>query len=148
MGPNKQIQIKVENKILIVKFKSKEFMNSILDSLSNNYEGILKNRQGHNFPAKFIPDKSHMLSEYKSSCEYVIGMYNPSGMAHELLHAKYYIDQSYRNKIIQEWNGLTKFQQTHITQFLKSIGYSEQVIIDEYQAYRYTEKENFFGIKI
>ena len=36
----------------------------------------------------------------------------------------------------------------YLTQFLKRLGYSDKVIIDEYQAYRYTEPANFFGIKL
>lgn len=147
MKTNNQVQIKVENKILIVRFKSKDYMNKLLDPLSNNYEGQLINRQGHNFPSTFIPEKSHFLSPYKSSCAYVIGMYNSSGMAHELLHAKYFIDATYKNKINKEWAELSDKHRAHITQFLKSMGYSDQVIIDEYQAYRYTEPVNFFGIK-
>ncbi len=147
MKANKQVQIKVENKILIVRFKSKDFMNQVLDSLSNEYEGVLTNRQGHNFPSCYIPDKSHLLSPYKSKCAYVIGMYNADGMAHELLHAKYYMDLTYRNKIHKEWVELSDKHRTHITQFLKSMGYSDKVLIDEYQAYRYSESANFFGIK-
>ncbi len=147
MKANKQVQIKVENKILIVRFKSKDYMNQVLDSLSNEYEGDLINRQGHNFPSCYIPDKSHLLSPYKSKCTYVIGMYNADGMAHELLHAKYYMDLTYRNKIHKEWVELSDKHRAHITQFLKSMGYSDKVLIDEYQAYRYSESANFFGIK-
>jgi hypothetical protein len=36
----------------------------------------------------------------------------------------------------------------YITKFLKRLGYSDKVIMDEYQAYRYSEKPNFFGIKL
>ena len=142
-----QVDIKLQNQILIVRFKSKDYMNQILDPLSNKYEGPLVNRQGHNFPSAFIPDKSHLLSPHKSQCVYVIGMFNSSGLAHELLHAKYYVDSKYRESINKEWAELSDKHRTHITQFLKSMGYSDDVIIDEYQAYRYTEPANFFGIK-
>jgi hypothetical protein len=142
-----KIQIKVDNQILIVRFKSKSHMNQILDSLSNEYEGILKNREGHNFPSTFIPIKSHFLSPYKKSCAYVIGSYNSGGLAHELLHAKYYVNSNYRESINKEWAELSGKTRACITQFLKSLGYADKVIIDEYQAYRYSEPENFFGIK-
>jgi len=142
-----KIKIKVENKILIIRFKTKDYMNEILDPLSNQYEGKLTNRQGHNFPSDFIPNESHILSPYKSKCAYVIGMYNAEGMAHELLHAKFYMDLTYRNKINKEWVELSDKHRTHITRFLKSMGYADKVIIDEYQAYRYSESANFFGIK-
>lgn len=148
MSKNK-IDIKIENEVLILRFKSKHYMNEILDSISNKYEGILINREGHNFPSTFIPDDSTLLKQYKKSCKYVIGVYNPIGIAHEMLHAKYYIDSEYREKINNEWNNeLTNEQRNYITRFIKSMGYSDKVIIDEYQAYRYSEPENFFGIKI
>jgi len=142
-----QVDIKIKDKILIVRFKTKDHMNQILDSLSNAYEGPLINRQGHNFPSEFIPNNSHLLSPHKTSCAYVIGMYNSSGMAHELLHAKYFIDSIYRESINKEWAELSDVHRAHITQFLKAMGYSDKVLIDEYQAYRYTEPANFFGIK-
>ena len=142
-----QVDIKIKDKILVIRFKSKDHMNQILDPLSNAYEGPLINRQGHNFPSNFIPCKSHLLSPYKTKCSYVIGMYNSSGMAHELLHAKYFMDLKYKIQINKEWAELSDAHRAHITQFLKSMGYSDKVIIDEYQAYRYTEPANFFGIK-
>ena len=32
-----------------------------------------------------------------------------------------------------------------IIAFLKKLGYDDKVLIDEYQAYRYTEKDNFLN---
>jgi hypothetical protein len=122
-------------------------MNAILDSISNTYEGPLKNREGHNFPALYIP-KSHILEKYRNKCKYVIGIYNSKSIQHELLHAKYYIDNAYAQKINQEWFSLAEGTRNYLTQFLKRLGYSDKVIIDEYQAYRYTEASNFFGIKL
>lgn len=143
-----KFQITLKDKILITNFNgNKQYMNQTLDCISNIYEGTLKNREGHNFPSSYIP-KDHILSKYKNQCLYVIGIYQTNSLAHELLHAKYFIDAQYRTKIINEWMQLNSKQQKHITSFLKRLGYSERVIIDEYQAYRYTEKPNFFGIKI
>ncbi len=123
-------------------------MNELLDPLSNEYEGILVNREGHNFPSIHIPKKNHILSKYKEQCRYVIGLYNASGLQHELLHAKYYIDEEYRLEIQREWDALSSQQRTYITQFLKRLGYSDKVIIDEYQAYKYSEAPNFFGVRL
>jgi len=33
-----------------------------------------------------------------------------------------------------------------IITFLKNLGYSDKVLIDEYQAYKYSEKDNFFNL--
>jgi hypothetical protein len=148
MVKNKNIQIKLKKEILIVNFKGKfDLMNSLLDPISNKYEGIVSNRIGHNFPSDYIP-YNHFLFEYKSVCKYVVGIANQKDLAHELAHAKFYLDSDYKNKIINEWNGLDKNTQTYLYNFLKKLGYSDKVIIDEYQAYRYTESDNFFGIKL
>jgi len=45
-----------------------------------------------------------------------------------------------------EWDALETNQRETITVFLKKCGYSDKVLLDEYQAYRYTEAPNFFGI--
>ncbi len=148
MKKNKNIEIRLKNDILIVNFKGKlNLMNLSLDSISDKYEGILKKRIGHNFPSEYIPS-NHFLSEYKSLCKYVIGIVNQKDLAHELAHAKFYLEPDYKNKIINEWNNFDKQTQTYLYNFLKKLGYSDNVIIDEYQAYRYTESDNFFGIKL
>jgi hypothetical protein len=121
-------------------------MNETLDVISNNYEGLIKNREGHNFPSQFIP-KNHFLYKYINNCKYVIGIYNNKDIKHEMLHAKYYIDSDYKAMINKEWKDLDINIRDYLTKFLKKLGYSEGVIIDEYQAYRYSEPSNFFGIK-
>lgn len=143
-----KININIKNDILIIHFKgNKNFMNQLLDPISNKYEGSIINREGHNFPSNSIP-KEHLLHKYQNQCKYVIGIYHHNSLNHELLHAKFYIDNNYKQYIINEWNNLKPFVRTHIYNFLKTMGYSDNVIIDEYQAYRYSEKDNFFGIKI
>jgi catalase len=124
-------------------------MNKYLDNISNSYEGIINNREGHNFPSTYIPnDKNHFLYEYKNKCKYVIGIYNNKCIKHELLHAKYYIDKNYFEQINILWNNLSENNKKHITCFLINLGYNKDKIIDEFQAYFFTEKKNFFGITI
>jgi hypothetical protein len=142
------MKLYIKDHILIINYEgNKEKMNDSLDIISNAYEGPLQNRQGHNFPSSYIP-KDHFLSKYKNECKYVIGTFNSKSIKHELYHAKFFIDLTYKNKIIKEWNELDNQNRDHIIKFLKKLGYSDKVLIDEYQAYRYTEKENFFGIKL
>ena len=142
------MKITIKNEILIIHFNGKKReMNETLDVISNNYEGIIKNREGHNFPSQFI-SKNHLLSKYINDCKYVIGIYNNKDIKHEMLHAKYYIDKEYKEKINKEWTDLAPNIREYLTKFLKKLGYSDHVIIDEYQAYRYSEPHNFFGIKI
>lgn len=142
------MKVSIKDSILIIHFKGdKKKMNEFLDPISNTYEGVIINREGHNFPSSFIP-KKHNLFQYKDKCKYVIGVYHHNSINHELLHAKFHIDEAYKCRIIDEWNNLEPRVKQHIYKFLKSMGYDDKVIVDEYQAYRYTEKSNFFGIKI
>lgn len=145
---NTEYTIRISNDILILNFKGNlNLMSKLLDSISNKYEGNLTNRIGHNFPSNLIPP-NHFLSKYKSKCKYIVAISNIKDLAHELAHAKFYLDPNYKNKIINEWENLNKLHQIKIYNFLKKLGYSDSVIIDEYQAYRYTEPDNFFGIKL
>jgi hypothetical protein len=138
-----------KGQILIVNFKgNRNKMNMILNPISDKYEGTIINREGHNFTSNLIPDEGHELSKFKLKCKYVIGIYNLNSLRHELMHAKFALDDGYRKKILYEWYNLPKETRTRITIFLKKIGYRDNVIIDEYQAYRYTEAKNFFGIKL
>ena len=138
----------IKNSILILNFEgNKQRMNNVLDPISNLYEGVINNREGHNFPVDIIP-KGHILEKFKSKCKYVIGIYNNKSIKHELLHAEYYINEEYKKKVNKEWEELKPKVREHIIGYLKKLGYPDHVIIDEYQAYRYTEAANFFGIKL
>jgi len=138
----------MKNEILIVNFKgNKAKMNAILDPISNLYEGQLNSaREGHNFPAAFIPP-THPLAAYRTKCRYVIGIYSTRSLAHELMHAKFYLEPDYREKVRREWCSFSLNTQMYLTEFLKKLGYPENVHLDEFQAYRATEPENFFGIR-
>jgi len=78
----------------------------------------------------------------------VIGIYSGKSFQHEKLHAKYFLDEEYKKKIDKELEELDETKRNKIIAFLKKLGYCDKVIIDEYQAYRYTEKDNFFGVKL
>lgn len=144
------LQISIKNEILILHFHGKkEEMNKMLDNISNSYEGVMYNREGHNFPIEFVP-KNHFLYNYKreNKCKYVIGVYNINSLQHELMHAKFYLDPIYKQQIIDEWNNLEEKKRNYLIAFIKKMGYSDDVIVDEYQAYKYTEPPNFFGIRL
>lgn len=144
------LQISIKDEILILHFHGKkEEMNNMLDNISNSYEGVMKNRDGHNFPIDFVP-KNHFLYNYKreTSCKYVIAIYNTKSLQHELMHAKFYLDPVYKQQIIDEWNNMEEKKRNYLTQFIRKMGYSDHVIVDEYQAYKYTEPANFFGIRL
>jgi mRNA-degrading endonuclease RelE of RelBE toxin-antitoxin system len=140
---------KDDKRLLIIRFNDKSLMNNTLSKISERYEGLLVNAEGYNFPASYVT-KSDKIYDFVrgNKIEYIIGVYNFNSIQHEKLHAKYYLDETYKNKINKEWKELDETIRNHITAFLKKLGYCDKVLIDEYQAYRYTEKNNFFGVKL
>lgn len=139
---------KIYPKLLILRYNNKKYMNDELGKISYRYEG-LSIIDGHNFPASFIK-KSDRIYELvkKNNIEYVIGIYDSESLLHERLHAKYYFDKKYKQKIDQEWNNMEVSKKNKIITFLKNLGYNDKVLIDEYQAYRYSEKDNFFEVDL
>lgn len=142
-------QIDKHNKqLLIIRFKNKAIMNKALSAISERYEGLSDALEGHNFPASYVqPSDSIYDMVQKHKIIYVIGIYHVNSLEHEKLHAKYYLDATYKKKIDEEWAQLDDVKKGKIIQFLTKLGYCEKVLIDEYQAYRYSEKANFFGFK-
>jgi hypothetical protein len=140
---------KMDARILTIRFESKIEMNTTMDKISNRYEGELKNREGHNFPAEFVVKTDEIYKFVKdNNIKYIIAVYHFKSIQHEELHAKYYLDADYRKRIQKEWDEMDTKKREYITKFLKRLGYSDKVIVDEYQAYRYSEKPNFFGISL
>jgi hypothetical protein len=140
---------KNDQRLLIIRYDSKIKMNNDLSKISERYEDLTISAEGHNFPASFV-DKKDIIYDFvqKNKIEYIIGVYNSKSIQHERLHAKYFLDPIYKNKIDNEWYELDDNKRKKITYFLKKLGYCDKVIIDEYQAYRYTEKNNFFGVNL
>ena len=140
---------KNDYRLLIVRFNNKITMNNALSKISKRYEQIETIAEGYNFPASFV-EKSDVIYDFvkKNKIEYVIGIYSGKSFQHEKLHAKYFLDKEYKKKIDKEWEEFDETKRNKIITFLKKLGYCDKVIIDEYQAYRYTEKDNFFGVKL
>ena len=140
---------KNDSRLLIVRFNNKISMNNALSKISKRYEQIETIAEGYNFPASFV-EKTDIIYDFvkKNKIEYVIGIYSGKSFQHEKLHAKYFLDEEYKKKIDKEWEELDETKRNKIITFLKKLGYCDKVIIDEYQAYRYTEKDNFFVVKL
>ena len=139
---------KDDNRLLIIRYKNKAVMNKELSPISERYEGLSGALEGHNFPASYVqPGDSIYDMVQKHHIQYVIGIYHVHSLPHEKLHAKYYLDATYKKKIDEEWAQLDDVKRNKIIQALTKMGYTEKVWMDEYQAYRYSEKANFFGFK-
>lgn len=120
----------------------------LIQEIASSYEGEIVNRIGFNFPFNTIDLKKYKLFlPYVSQVDYVI-VYKKGDVQtkkHELLHAKYAMDESYRKKIKQLWDTFTLSFQENILKMLKKMKYPESVFLDEFQAYYFSEQPNFFG---
>jgi len=139
---------KEDNRLLILRFADRKTMNNALSKISQRYEQMEAVAEGYNFPAEVV-EKTDEIYDFvkKNKIAYIIGVYSGKSIQHERLHAKYYLDEEYKKKIDDEWAEMDVKKREKIADFLKRLGYCDKVIVDEYQAYRYSEKSNFFGIK-
>lgn len=159
----KSFNLIVHNFIAEFQFNNINEMTRYIDPISIFVEGTTKDtRIGHNFSyndfKKYVLSLKYHTNEIKEllsltkkhNVKYIIAFIvgDVQTKKHELQHAKFYIDDEYRQHIYKLWNNMDKKIQSHIVAFLQRLGYSNEVIIDEFQAYYMTEKDNFFGIKI
>jgi len=118
-------------------------------AISDVYEGPIKGRVGFNFPmtvVKQVDPKSILLS-YQA--DYFIGYQERdlSTKLHELQHAKYYMDAGFQREVNALWDSFSPVFQKRVHQQLLKMNYPNHsaILLDEFQAYYFTEKPNFFG---
>jgi hypothetical protein len=118
-------------------FDNRKEMVSKMEANACDYEGYIPGRNGYNFPNK---DGSYTIS-------YIRG--DVLTKLHELRHAIYYFDDSYRKKVDKLWNSFSLEEKTTIEKFLSNCGYKKENFPDEFQAYWFTEHNprKFFGLK-
>ena len=141
--------IELKDKILFITYDDideiKEFQ-----TFADKYEGKISGRYGLNFPFHIIKsaNPSKFISKIlKYEAEYII-IYKKGDIVtkkHEMQHAKYYIDKEYRESVKKLWDSFDIKYKSNVISMLKKMGYPEHVMLDEFQAYYYTEKTNFFG---
>ena len=120
-------------------------------AISDAYEGHIKGRIGFNFPmsvVKRVNPKSKLLS-YEA--DYFIGYQKHDILTkrHELQHAKYYMNPQFQREVKELWASFSpSFQQRAFQQLIKmNYPNNPDLLLDEFQAYYFTEKPNFFGKK-
>ena len=94
---------------------------------------------GFNFPSTIISNQEPLFYFLlkNNDISYVIGYKkdDESTLLHELRHARFYMDQSYKNKVIKYWYQLPFDKRLLIKTSLLEKGYQDHVMIDEFQAY-------------
>jgi hypothetical protein len=123
---------------------SSDFQNLI--QIADCYEGKISSRIGFNFPMNIV-EKSNSLRKF--TADYII-IYKKGDILtkkHELRHAMYFLDKEYRLSIQTLWDSLSSSSQSSIIAMLLKMKYPNNmtILLDEFQAYYYTEKKGFFG---
>lgn len=143
-------------------FKGKVFtLGSFKNWYSKTYGGDTYHHdwKGFNFPSivlkpfregLFDPLTSHeiellSLLKYRNDDFYIIGANETSILRHELAHALYYNDLSYRKKINAIFSSYSK-NISEIKQYILNKGYHSDVLYDELQAY-ITDNDDEFIIE-
>ena len=132
----------------IIYDRGEELPESILE-ICNQYEGKIPERIGSTFPMDFVKKMfpSHSLLKYNA--KYVIAYQKGDILTkkHEMCHASFYLDPVYRQKIETMWASFSTAYQKKVHGMLQKMKYPNdpQLLLDEFQAYYFTEKPNFFG---
>jgi hypothetical protein len=135
----------IDNRILHLVYEKDitEISEEIL-AMADAYEGHIKGRIGCNFPAQ----TTHPL--FQPTTRYVI-IYKKSDRLtklHELQHARYYLDEGFRQEVQTLWDNIHPRSQKQILELLKRMGYPDHVLLDEFQAYYHTERSLFGKIRM
>jgi hypothetical protein len=117
-----------------------------LDHIATMYEGAVKNRVGFNFPMTIVP-KSSPIKKYTAAYVVVYKKGDIPTKKHELRHAMYFLDSNYKDSILSLWKSFSVATQSSIRSMLLKMNYpdNQDILLDEFQAYYFTEKSNFFG---
>jgi tartrate dehydratase beta subunit/fumarate hydratase class I family protein len=145
----------IQDRILHGVYEKGETVPNEVEDLAIHYEGVIPKRTGWNMPMSVIQrhaTKDSPLRSYLTKADYVI-VYCKNDIQtkkHELLHAKYAMDPTYRTHVAQIWATLTNHEQERIRYVLQQLKYPDDPVIqlDEFQAYYYTEKPSFFGVSV
>ena len=143
------MEYSIRDNILHIIYNKKEDIGKEIIEIANKYEGEMGNRIGFNFPVSFIKKnfpKSKLLSH---KAEYII-VYQKKDIQtkkHELQHAYYALNDCFRLEVLTLWNSFSPSYQQRIISLLFKMNYPNQmdILLDEFQAYYFTEKPNFFG---
>ena len=151
--------MKVKENILHIEYSSTKDIPEYIDDIANQYEGKIKNRLGFNFPMSFALSYTksknkkvfNILNQFhiNEKANYVI-VYKKGDIQtkkHELCHAKFALDPLYKESVFKLWNSFSDTYRKNVRNLLKQMKYpdKDEILIDEFQAYYYTEKKGFFG---
>lgn len=143
------MKIELHHRVLHIIYPSPSDIPADLLHVSHVYEDATYPRIGFNFPLSFLQTHYPRHSLLSYDADYVIGYPENDILTkrHELQHAKYHMDSTYRASIHLLWNSFPSAFQERVIQQLLHMNYPNrmEILLDEFQAYYTTEKPNFFG---
>jgi len=164
----------IKDRVLHATYRFKEDIPPALLRLTDDYEGAIPHRVGWNIPFAFLvscspspssPSPSPSPSPSSPSlsslpflaralrndlAEYLV-VYPEKDIQtkkHELLHARYRMDPVYQQEVRVLWASLSSTDQKKVHAILRALHYPDDpdILLDEFQAYYYTEPPRFFGL--
>ena len=143
------MKIELRDRVLHITYPSPSDIPDDLLDICSSYEDATYPRIGFNFPFSFLQTHNPRHSLLSYDADYVIGYPENDILTkrHELQHAKYHMDSTYRDGIQSLWNSFPSSFQQKVIQQLLHMNYPNrmEILLDEFQAYYTTEKPNFFG---
>ena len=116
-----------------------------LEEIATLYEGKVLNRIAYNFPLTYANKHIYKNTLFgiilSSKHEYCISCKKGNDFKHEVLHAIYFKEHTYRNLVSSFYNSLEN--KRRIKNILTSLGYQDHVLVDEFQAYYFCTEKDF-----
>lgn len=139
----------VHDRVLHFIYRHLSDVPDVIHRVCDAYEGSITNRIGFNFPLSMVKQVDPRCSLLSYDAEYFIG-YQERDIAtkrHELQHAKYYMNAAFQQEVKELWNSFPSTYQDKVYTRLLKMKYPNRpdILLDEFQAYYFTEKPNFFG---
>jgi len=138
----------IHHRVLHIIYRTIHDINSTIYDIANVYEGSIPGRIGFNFPMRLVKELYPTSDIAKYDADYVI-VYKKGDIAtkrHEIQHAKYDMDPTFQRDVQTLWDSLSTQMQEKVRSTLQRMNYPDRhpFLLDEFQAYYFTEKKNFF----
>jgi hypothetical protein len=140
------LHFEVHHRVLHIIYHTLHDITDTIYDIANAYEGAIPGRIGFNFPMRLVKKLYPTCTIAKYDADYVI-IYKKGDIAtkrHEVQHAKYDMDPVFKKDVQTLWDSFSVQMQEKIRSRLRRMNYPHSLLLDEFQAYYFTEKKNFF----
>ena len=137
----------VHHRVLHIIYRTLHDITDTIHMIANAYEGYIPGRIGFNFPMRLVKELYPTSDMAQYDADYVI-VYKKGDIdtkRHEAQHAKYDMDPAFKKDVQVLWDSSSKHFQEKVSSTLRRMNYPDTLhLLDEFQAYYFTEKKNFF----